>query len=111
MSVNVNKLRKGMVLVTIGNKHIPWGGCSPVEDYLSIGELCIVEKYEIHSWHTRIWIKGIPGEYFNSVHFEKAGFWRQLFYRLVRVFSDCKRYNSGEKCNYQRKWWKFWRVT
>jgi len=37
---------------------------------LVIGKEYVVEKTEVHSWHTKVYLKGIVGN-FNSVCFEK----------------------------------------
>lgn len=37
--------------------------------FLVVGEVYTVEKTEIHSWHTYVYLKEFPGEFFNSVLF------------------------------------------
>lgn len=47
-----------------------WGGCdNPIKKGLSIGKHYEVSDVEIHTWHTKISLKGFEGK-FNSVSFE-----------------------------------------
>jgi hypothetical protein len=39
---------------------------------LEIGKVYTVERTEVGSWHTSVWLKERPGEGFNSVHFAPA---------------------------------------
>jgi len=50
-----------------------WGNCDPIKDNLIVGEVYEVEKVEVHSWHTKIFLSEFPGKCFNSVHFEEIG--------------------------------------
>ena len=47
-----------------GNKH-PAGVLSPKLVY-------DVERVDIHTWHTKVWLRGVGGP-FNSAHFVPAG--------------------------------------
>jgi hypothetical protein len=47
-----------------GNNKNPVGILNPEHHY-------VVEKVEVHSWHTKLWLEGVGGP-FNSVHFEKV---------------------------------------
>lgn len=38
-------------------------------EHLKEGTIYTVEGMEVHSWHTRIFLKEIPGKYFNHVMF------------------------------------------
>lgn len=50
-----------------------WGGNSPAHELLTIGEMyTLSEDPEIHSWHTKYYLKEFPGEKFNSVQFEEV---------------------------------------
>lgn len=40
--------------------------------HLTEGESYTVDKVEVHSWHTKIWLKEVPDVSFNSVLFN---FW------------------------------------
>ena len=46
-----------------------WGGCEPIKGNLEVGKVYEVEDIEVHTWHTKIYLKGFPKP-FNSVHFE-----------------------------------------
>lgn len=49
---------------------IAWGGCDDPKGILQVGRIYEVEDVEIHSWHTKYILKGLPGGKFNSVCFE-----------------------------------------
>lgn len=38
---------------------------------LTVGELYTVDCVEVHSWHTKVYLKEFPGVEFNSVLFEE----------------------------------------
>jgi hypothetical protein len=62
---------KSKKVVCISDYENNWGGCGVIKDHLKVGETYEVEKTEVHSWHTKIWLKGFD-EPFNSVHFEEV---------------------------------------
>lgn len=49
-----------------------WGGCNDPRMYLDVGEILEVTDTEVHSWHTKIILKGQEGLKFNSVCFEEV---------------------------------------
>lgn len=49
---------------------VNWGSNHDPEVKLVIGEEYTVEKTEIHSWHTKVYLKEFPGLKFNSASFE-----------------------------------------
>lgn len=49
---------------------IKWGNNDDPRKILIVGEIYIVSHTEIHSWHTKLYLKGIQGK-FNSVCFEE----------------------------------------
>lgn len=50
---------------------VKWGTCADPRGLLTVGEEYEVERIEIHSWHTKIFLKGIDsGRGFNDVSFE-----------------------------------------
>jgi hypothetical protein len=51
------------------DEQVRWGSNTDPRGLLTIGESYIIENVEVHSWHTKIYLKGIKGK-FNSVHFE-----------------------------------------
>ncbi len=50
---------------------IRWGNHADPRGLLQEGCLYEVERKEVHSWHTKIFLKGFPGKQFNSVWFEE----------------------------------------
>lgn len=51
---------------------VQWGNCDDPRDVLIKGEVYEVEKEEVHTWHTKLYLAGIEGR-FNSVCFERRG--------------------------------------
>jgi hypothetical protein len=47
-----------------------WGGHTDASD-LTVGRHYVVDHLEVHSWHTRVFLKNVPGRY-NSVCFGLA---------------------------------------
>ena len=43
--------------------------CEDTRKYLTVGEVYEVDRIEVRSWHTRLYIDGRP---FNSICFEKV---------------------------------------
>lgn len=54
----------------VSESQINWGGHTDPRGLLEKDKEYDVDDIEVHSWHTRIYLKGING-YFNSVWFEK----------------------------------------
>jgi hypothetical protein len=48
---------------------IKWGGNDDPKQILVIGNTYIVEDVDVHTWHTKLYLKGVCGKY-NSVCFE-----------------------------------------
>lgn len=49
---------------------ITWGSCADPRGILEVGKSYEVERTEIHSWHTKLFLVGIDsGRGFNSVCF------------------------------------------
>ena len=48
-----------------------WGSNDNPKGLLFEGDVYYVEKVEIHSWHTKLYLRGVRGK-FNSVCFEKV---------------------------------------
>lgn len=47
-----------------------YGGWFYNIEALVMGVVYTVEKTEVHTWHTKVYLKEFPGLYFNSVCFE-----------------------------------------
>jgi hypothetical protein len=45
------------------------GDARQANKYLKVGEIYTIEKTEVDKWTTDVWLKEIPGQIFNSVHF------------------------------------------
>jgi hypothetical protein len=50
---------------------VRWGGNDNPKELLFEGDVYYVERVEIHSWHTKLYLRGVRGK-FNSVCFEKV---------------------------------------
>lgn len=50
---------------------IRFGGAADPRGVLKLGDVYEVVEEEVHSWHTRLHLKGIPGRGFNSVLFKE----------------------------------------
>jgi|JI9StandDraft_1071089.scaffolds.fasta_scaffold07376_4 hypothetical protein len=48
---------------------IAWGDNDDPNPVLTVGEVYEVEDFVVHSWHTKLWLKGVEGK-FNSASFE-----------------------------------------
>lgn len=48
---------------------VRWGGNNDPNEFLKKGDLVEIESVEVHSWHTKVYLKGIKGK-FNSVSFK-----------------------------------------
>lgn len=53
-------------------EQILWGSNDDPNSLLFIGDKYYVEKVEVHSYHTKLVLRGVSGK-FNSVCFEKIG--------------------------------------
>jgi hypothetical protein len=48
---------------------VRWGGNDDPRGVLEPGAEYVVEEEEVHTWHTKYHLVGVPGLRFNSVHF------------------------------------------
>jgi hypothetical protein len=67
-------MKKGQKVRFIGvecKEQIQWGGNTNPEGLLKTSDIYIVENYEIHSWHTKLFLKDIKGQ-FNPLWFEEV---------------------------------------
>lgn len=58
-----------ITFIGASDEQVNWGGGNDPRTVLTIGETYEVERTSVHSWHTRIYLKGFDG-WFNSVCFE-----------------------------------------
>jgi len=70
----MSEFQKGdkVVFVSSSIEQVRWGGGNTdPEGILIKGNTYIVEKADVHTWHTKLYLEGIDGK-FNSVSFEKS---------------------------------------
>jgi len=69
----MENFRVGTYVKFIGcdKERIAWGNNSDPTGILIVGDKYYVEKVEMHSQHTKIFLRGVSGS-FNSVCFEKV---------------------------------------
>ncbi len=48
-----------------------WGDCTDPTGLLEVDKEYTVDESEVHSWHTKVYLKEVEGE-FNSAHFRDA---------------------------------------
>jgi len=48
-----------------------WGDCDNPNNLLNVGDTYTVDHTEVHSWHTKVFLKEVSGG-FNSVLFDDA---------------------------------------
>ena len=71
VSLDVCDCEGGELVRYVGasDAQVNWGGCDDPREILVEGDLFLLEDVEVHSWHTKVKLKGIEGR-FNSVCFE-----------------------------------------
>lgn len=52
------------------DEQVRWGDGDDPRIHLVFNEVYTIEKIIIHSWHTKIYLKEIPGKKFNSLFFK-----------------------------------------
>lgn len=64
-------MKTGDKVIFIGASvdQVRWGSNDDPNEFLKEGDLAEIESVEVHSWHTKIRLKGIKGR-FNSVSFK-----------------------------------------
>ena len=53
------------------DSQVRWGSCADPRVVLAEGATYEVEREEVHSWHTKLFLVGFPGLGFNDVCFER----------------------------------------
>ena len=68
----MENFRAGQTVKFIGcsQEQIAWGNNDDPNPILFVGNKYYVEKVEVHSYHTKLTLRGVTGR-FNSVCFEK----------------------------------------
>ena len=69
----VEEYKKGDWVVFLGhdNDKVQWGGCAETQGVLCKGGVSEIDRIEIHNWHTKLFLVGLPGKGFNSTMFAK----------------------------------------
>lgn len=60
-----------MKLKFVAKEPVHWGVPIDNTKLLKLGETYTIERTEVHSWHTKVFLKEFPGVEFNSVWFEE----------------------------------------
>lgn len=53
-----------------GDDQVRWGNNDDPRGLLEEGKIYTIETIEVHSWHTKYYLKEFPSKKFNSVSFE-----------------------------------------
>lgn len=69
--IDVSDCEGGEIVRFVGasDTQVNWGGCDDPRPLMEEGDEFILEDVEVHSWHTKVRLKGVEGS-FNSVCFE-----------------------------------------
>ena len=51
-------------------EQINWGSHTDPRGLLEVGKEYTIDRTEVHSWHTKIYLKEFPNKSFNSVWFD-----------------------------------------
>ena len=64
---------EGTLIVFMGStiEQVRWGGNDDPKDLLEEGQIYALDHCEIHSYHSKIYLKDFPGKKFNSVCFSR----------------------------------------
>lgn len=55
---------------------VRWGGNDDPRPHLTVGQRVRIIDHEVHSWHTKVVVEGLPGLQFNSVSFQSPKAYR-----------------------------------
>ena len=58
--------------VGASDQQVRWGGNDDPRGVLKQGELYTLVNVDVHKWHTKLSLEGIPNLAFNSVHFNPS---------------------------------------
>lgn len=48
---------------------VRWGSNDDPRGVLIVGQVYTVVRREVHSWHTKVWLREFPDLKFNAIHF------------------------------------------
>jgi len=73
MRMDIHNTKPGDKVICVEQMEDFWGADrGNTKECLVVGEQYTVEKVEIHSWHTNVFLEGYSGIPFNSVQFENV---------------------------------------
>jgi hypothetical protein len=70
--IEKEKTMRDVIYKGASDDQVKWGSNDDPRGLLVEGEMYTVEKEEVHSWHTKIYLAEHPGKKFNSVCFDDA---------------------------------------
>ena len=71
MSIDIHS-PKGTKIRFVVPDPLTWGVDANNAKRLILGEIYTVEKTEIHSWHTKLYLQEVPGIPFSTVWFDEV---------------------------------------
>jgi hypothetical protein len=54
----------------VGDASVNWGSHEDPRGVLKDGKIYTIDRTEVHSWHTKVFLKGYEDKSYNSVWFE-----------------------------------------
>jgi hypothetical protein len=54
----------------VGDDSVNWGSHEDPRGVLKDGKIYTIDRTEVHSWHTKVFLKGYEDKSYNSVWFE-----------------------------------------
>ena len=70
MDIDAKHGTKVTYIANPSNEQIRWGSHDDPTNLLEIGKRYTIDRTEIHSWHTKVFLQEFPDIKFNSVSFE-----------------------------------------
>lgn len=55
--------------ISASDEQVNWGGCADPRGLLEEGKQYAIQRVDVRSWHTKIYLEEFPGKGFNSVCF------------------------------------------
>ena len=63
---------KAVIYTGTSEEQIKWGNNDDPRDLLVIGKTYHIQRKEVHSWSTKLWLVEFPDKKFNSVCFDEV---------------------------------------
>lgn len=69
-----SRMKVGDKVIFLGSTdtQMQWGNHDDAMRYLTVNEAYTITRIEVHSWHTKLFLKGIENRCFNSVCFKEV---------------------------------------